>query len=120
MAIEQVFNAGFLFTQSIAAVAPQQQPGGGYEFLFTMVLVIVVLYFLMIRPQNKRAKEHNELISRLGQGDEVVMTGGMLGRIVKVSDQYLTVEIADGVEILVQRHHVGVVLPKDTIKTLKK
>ncbi len=120
MAIEQVLMNGFL-TEVMAAAAPAaSQQGGGMGFMFTMVLMIVVFYFLLIRPQNKKAKEHRELVGRLGKGDEVITGGGIVGKIIDVSDQYITVQIADGVDIIVQRHHVGVVLPKDTIKSLRK
>lgn len=119
MAIEQVIDAGFLVTQTMAQAAQPEQ-AGGLNLIVTFILMIVIMYFLLIRPQNKRAKEHRELISQLAQGDEVITTGGIVGRIVNVSEQYLMLEVADGVEILVQRHHVGVVLPKDTIKSLKK
>jgi preprotein translocase subunit YajC len=78
-----------------------------------------VLYFLMIRPQMKRAKEHKTLVEALQKGDEVVAAGGMLGRISKVSENYVTLEIADKVEVQIQRPAVQLVLPKGTIKNLQ-
>ena len=93
-------------------------PGGGYESLILIVLMFAVLYFLMIRPQMKRAKEHKTLIEALQKGDEVVATGGVLGRISKVSESYVTLEIADKVEVQVQRSAVQLVLPKGTIKNI--
>jgi preprotein translocase subunit YajC len=93
-------------------------PGGGYESLILIVLMFGVLYFLMIRPQMKRAKEHKTLIEALQKGDEVVAAGGMLGRISKVSENYVTLEIADKVEVQVQRPAVQLVLPKGTIKNI--
>ncbi len=90
--------------------------GGGMESIFLIVAMFAVLYFLMIRPQMKRAKEHKNLIDALQKGDEVVTAGGVLGRISKVGDAHLSVEIAPNVEIQVQRAAVQTVLPKGTIK----
>lgn len=87
-----------------------------------MLLILAmfgVLYFLMIRPQMKRAKEHKAMVDALQKGDEVVTSGGILGRISKVDAQYATVSIADNVEIQVQRQAIQVVLPKGTLKTIQ-
>ena len=99
------------------------QSGGSTEqqllgFL-PIVLMFVVLYFLMIRPQMKRAKEHKAMIEALQKGDEVVTSGGILGRISKVDAQYATVSIAENTEIVIQRHSIQVVLPKGTLKTIE-
>ena len=94
-------------------------PGGGE--MVNLVLIVVmfgVLYFLMIRPQMKRAKEHKTMIEALQKGDEVVTSGGVLGRITKVSENYVTVEVASNVEVQVQRPAVQLVLPKGTIKNI--
>jgi preprotein translocase subunit YajC len=93
--------------------------GGGIESLILIVLMFGVLYFLMIRPQMKRAKEHKTLIEALQKGDEVVAAGGMLGRISKINENYVTLEIADKVEVQVQRPSVQLVLPKGTIKNIQ-
>ena len=93
--------------------------GGGYESLILIVLMFAVLYFLMIRPQMKRAKEHKTMIEALQKGDEVVAAGGVLGRISKIGDTYVTLEIADKVEIQVQRPAVQLVLPKGTLKNIQ-
>jgi preprotein translocase subunit YajC len=90
--------------------------GGGMESIFLIVAMFAVLYFLMIRPQMKRAKEHKTMVEALQKGDEVVTAGGILGRISKVGDTHLTLEIAHNVEIQVQRSAVQTVLPKGTIK----
>ena len=92
--------------------------GGGFESFILIGLMFVVLYFLMIRPQMKRAKEHKTMIEALQKGDEVVTAGGLLGRISRISDSYVTLEIADKVEIQVQRPAVQLVLPKGTIKNI--
>jgi preprotein translocase subunit YajC len=91
---------------------------GGLMGLLPMILMFVVLWFLMIRPQMKKAKEHKALIEGLAKGDEVVTQGGIVGRIVKVGDSYATVEIAEGTEVVVQKPSIGLVLPKGTLKSL--
>ncbi|WP_238482457.1 preprotein translocase subunit YajC [Noviherbaspirillum aridicola] len=83
-----------------------------------IILMFVVLYFLMIRPQMKRQKEHKAMMEALAKGDEVVTAGGVLGKVSKVSDAYVTLEIADGTEIVVQKVAVTTLLPKGTIKSL--
>ena len=93
-------------------------PGGLMSFL-PIVLMFVLLYFLMIRPQMKRAKEQKAMIEALQKGDEVVTAGGLVGRITKLGEQYLTLEIAPNTEIVLQRSAVQVPLPKGTLKTLQ-
>jgi preprotein translocase subunit YajC len=93
-------------------------PTGGLMSLLPMILMFVVLWFLMVRPQMKKAKEHKALIAALAKGDEVVTQGGILGRIAKVGDTYVTVEIAAGTEVAVQKPSISLVLPKGTLKSL--
>ena len=83
-----------------------------------IVLMFVLLYFLMIRPQMKRAKETKAMIEALQKGDEVIAAGGMVGRVTKIADAYVTLEIAESIEIVVQRQAVQTVLPKGTLKSL--
>jgi preprotein translocase subunit YajC len=92
--------------------------GGGIESLVLIVLMFAVLYFLMIRPQMNRAKEHKNMIEALQKGDEVVAAGGVLGRISKLGENYVTLEVSDKVEIQIQRPAVQLVLPKGTIKNI--
>jgi len=84
--------------------------------MLPLVLMFVVLYFVMIRPQMKKQKEHRAMVDALAKGDEIVTTGGVLGKVSKMGDSYLGVEIANGVEVQVQRGAVIQVLPKGTIK----
>ncbi len=84
--------------------------------MLPLVLMFVVLYFVMIRPQMKKQKEHRAMVEALAKGDEVVTAGGLLGRVSKMGDNYIGVEIANGVEIQVQRSAVVQVLPKGSIK----
>ena len=80
--------------------------------------MIVIFYFLLWRPQSKRQKEHQNLISSLNKGDEIITNGGILGKITKVSDDFVTVEIADNVSVNIQKVSVSAVLPKGTIKAI--
>ncbi len=98
--------------------AASADPTGSLMQLLPMILMFVVLWFLMIRPQMKKAKEHKSLIAALSKGDEVVTQGGILGRIVKVDENYVTVEIAAGTEVIVQKPSIGLVLPKGSLKAL--
>ncbi|MGE0560028.1 MAG: preprotein translocase subunit YajC [Burkholderiales bacterium] len=93
--------------------------GGGIESILLILAMFAVLYFLMIRPQMKRAKEHKAMVDGLQKGDEVVTAGGMLGRISRLEDQYVTVAVAENVEIQLQRGAIQVVLPKGTLKTIQ-
>ena len=92
------------------------QPGGLMSFL-PLIVIFVIFYFLLIRPQMKRAKEHKKLVAELGNGDEVVTNGGLLGRITHVGESFVTVELAENVQIKVQKHAVASVMPKGTIKS---
>ena len=93
-------------------------PTGGLMQMLPMILMFVVLWFLMIRPQMKKAKEHKALLEALAKGDEVVTQGGLAGKITKVGEAYVTVEIAEGTEVVVQKPAIGLVLPKGTLKGL--
>jgi preprotein translocase subunit YajC len=84
-----------------------------------LILIFAVMYFLLIRPQAKRQKEHRKLIEALGKGDEVLTSGGMLGRVIELGDAFITLEIADGAQVLVQRVAVTTVLPKGTMRDLR-
>ncbi len=93
-------------------------PTGGFMQLLPMILMFVVLWFLMIRPQMKKAKEHKALLAGLAKGDEVVTQGGIVGKVTKVGEEYVTVEIAANTEVVVQKPSIGLVLPKGTLKSL--
>lgn len=92
--------------------------GGNLTSFLPIILMFVVLYFLMIRPQMKRQKEHRSMMDALAKGDEVVTVGGVLGKVTKVSEGYVNLEIADGTEVVVQKVAVTTLLPKGTIKAL--
>jgi preprotein translocase subunit YajC len=104
-----------------SAYAQAASTGGdpGFIGFLPIVLMFVLLYFFMIRPQMKRAKETKLMIEALQKGDEVITSGGVVGRITKMGDQYVTVEIAADTEIVVQRAAVQAPLPKGTIKSLQ-
>jgi preprotein translocase subunit YajC len=107
----------FLISDAVAqTAAPAPSAPSTISTLLLPVMLIVVFYFLLIRPQQKKQKEHRAMVEALVVGAEVVTGGGVLGKITEVGEQFLTIEIADGVNVKVQRHSIATVLPKDTIK----
>ncbi|MGF1546806.1 MAG: preprotein translocase subunit YajC [Thiotrichales bacterium] len=105
----------FFINDALAEGAPAPA-GAGYEFLIMMVVFFAIMYFLIIRPQAKRAKEHKALIEGLNKGDEIVTSGGLLGKIVEIDESFIMLQIATGVEIQIQRQSIGAVMPKGTFK----
>jgi preprotein translocase subunit YajC len=106
-------------SQAFAQAAPAAAAGSTESTLLSLLplaLMFVVLYFIMIRPQMKKQKEHKAMIDALAKGDDVVISGGVLGRVAKMGDTYMHVEVANGVEVQVQRGAVVQVLPKGTYK----
>ncbi len=107
-------------SSALAQTAPAAAAGGSLQDslmgMLPLVLMFVVLYFVMIRPQMKKQKEHRSMVDALAKGDEVVTAGGLLGRVSKMGESYLSVEISAGVEVQVQRSAVVQVLPKGSIK----
>jgi preprotein translocase subunit YajC len=109
----------FFISDAMAAVGSTASPQADGTFSLIMIAAIFVLfYFMLIRPQNKKAKEHRELISHLKKGDEIVTSGGMLAKVVNLDEQYIKVSLAEGVEISLQKGAVVAVLPKGTLKSL--
>jgi preprotein translocase subunit YajC len=107
------------YAQAAGATA---DPTGGLMGLMPIILMFIVLWFLMIRPQMKKAKEHQKMMGELQKGDEIVTQGGMAGRIVKVGENYVTLAVAEfkdsPVEVQIQKQAIGALLPKGTLKTL--
>jgi preprotein translocase subunit YajC len=106
----------------ISSAYAQSAPAGGdpgFIGFLPIILMFVLLYFLMIRPQMKRAKETKAMIEALQKGDEVITAGGVLGRITRISDAYISLEIAPNMEINVQKAAVQVLLPKGTLKSIQ-
>ena len=101
------------------AQAPAAGGDAGLMSFLPIILMFVLLYFLMIRPQMKRAKEHKQMVEALQKGDEVVTSGGVVGRISVMGEAYVSLEIAPSTEISVQRAAVQTLLPKGTMKSLK-
>jgi preprotein translocase subunit YajC len=106
----------FIGTALAQDTAPAGSPPSLINALFLPVMLIVVFYFLLIRPQQKKQKEHRAMVESLAVGSEVVTGGGVLGKVMEVGEQFVTVEIANGVNVKIQRHSIAAVLPKDTIK----
>jgi preprotein translocase subunit YajC len=100
-----------------SAYAQDGSQSGGLMSFLPLIIIFVIFYFLLIRPQMKKAKEHKKLVAELGNGDEVVTNGGLLGRITKVGESFITVELADNVQIKVQRHAISSIMPKGTIES---
>ena len=108
-----------LISNAYAQTAAASSLGGdGMQSILMMIAMVAAMYFLMIRPQMKKAKEHKNLLEALGKGDEVVTQGGIAGRITKVGDDFIAISIADNVEIQVQKPAITLVLPKGTLKNL--
>lgn len=105
------------FISDAMAAEPAAQGDPLTSFL-PLIVIFVIFYFLLIRPQSKKAKEHKQLIEALAKGDEVVTNGGILGKIAKVGDNFIALEVAEGVNVKVQRQAVATVMPKGTIKEL--
>lgn len=108
----------FVISDAMAQAAPAASSGPGLEGLILPVGLIIMLYFLMIRPQMKRQKEHKKLVESLAKGDEVQTEGGMLGRITDMGENFIKIEIAEGTEVKFRRQAVSAVMPKGTIKDL--
>jgi len=100
-----------------SAYAQDAAPQGGLLSFLPLIVIFVVFYFLLIRPQMKRAKEHKALVAALSVGDEVVTNGGLLGKVTHVGESFVTVELAENVKIKLQKHAVASVMPKGTIKS---
>lgn len=108
-----------LFIAEAHAQTAGQQPAGGEMFqIVFLVGLFVLFYFIAIRPQRKRQKEHAEMVSALNKGDEVVTTSGILGKINKLEDNFIVLQVADNVELKFQRSHINAVLPKGTLKSI--
>ena len=109
-----------MFISSAFAQTPAAAPGGdmlsSLSGMLPLVLMFVVLYFIMIRPQMKKQKEHRAMIDALAKGDEVVTAGGMLGKVTSLAEGFVTLQVANGVEVQMQRSSVVQVLPKGTLK----
>ncbi len=103
----------FISDAMAAADAPQ---GGGMQLVIMVALFFGIMYFMIIRPQSKKAKEHTALLDSISKGDEVVTSGGILGKVAKLGDNYIELTVSDTSTIKIQRHAIGSILPKGTIK----
>lgn len=110
----------FFISNAYAAAAPAAPAESPITGMLFFVGMIVIFYFLLIRPQQKRAKDHRKMVDAIGKGDEVVTNGGVLGKIIDVTEQYITLEIAEGVHIKLQRQAIATVLPKGSLKAAEK
>jgi len=106
------------YAQTAAAGAADPGIMGSLTTFAPIIIMFVVMYFIMIRPQQKRQKELKSMMDALAKGDEVITVGGVLGRVSKVTEGYVTIEVAAGTEIVVQKNAVTTLLPKGTLKAL--
>ena len=106
----------FLISTAHAQAAQPQQPDVFTGLVLPMVFLAVIFYFLIIRPQSKRAKEHKSMMSELAKGDEVATSGGLLGKVTKIGENFVEIEVADGVNVRVQKHAIANLMPKGTMK----
>jgi preprotein translocase subunit YajC len=107
----------FLIENAWAQGAAPGQPGGMINFVILMGLFFAIFYFMLIRPQSKRAKEHRAMLAALAAGDEVVTSGGILGRVTEIGENFITVEVAEGVRLKIQKGQVSGLMPKGTFKS---
>jgi len=109
----------FFIQDAYAAGAPATAPGDS-QFITIIIFVVLIAFFwlFLIRPQQKKQKEHQRMLAAISKGDEVVTSGGVLGRVKELGDQFLTLEVAKGVELHIQRQAVGAVMPKGTLKNV--
>ena len=105
------------FFISNAMAAGEAPEGGGLQLVFMVALFFGIMYFMIIRPQSKKAKEHASLLDSLSKGDEVVTNGGILGKIVKLGDNFVELKVSDSSNIKIQRHAIASVMPKGTMKS---
>ena len=106
----------FFISDAMAADAAPQ--GGGLQLIIMMAIFFGIMYFMIIRPQQKRAKEHKALIESITKGDEVVAAGGIIGKVTNVGDNFIEMNVSDNTSIKVQRQAVAQVMPKGTMKNL--
>ena len=109
----------FFISDAMAQTAGAAPAGGGFGSLIPLILIFVAMYFLLIRPQQKKMKAHQTMVGALAKGDEVTTNGGILGKIISLDDSFVTVEIAQNVTIKLQRGAIANIMPKGTIKSVK-
>ena len=119
--MEQVlsFFVSNAYADSMSALTGASQQGGGTSFILMFVVFFVFIYFAIWRPQSKRAKEQQNLLSSIAKGDEIVIAGGLLGKVAKLTDQYVVLTVANNVDIIIQKTSVVSVLPKGTLKSIE-
>lgn len=107
-----------IFPTAHAASAPASATDGGFSMIIMIVGFAAIFYFLVWRPQNQRLKEHRELLAQLKKGDEVITNGGLLGKVTKISDDFVEINISENVDITIQKSAITATLPKGTLKSI--
>lgn len=118
MSIFSLFGITDALAQTAPAAAHPAQQGSFLTLLPTLVVFVLIFYFLLIRPQSKRAKEHRKLIDSIAKEDEVVTTGGVAGKIVDINDSFIVIKVAKDTDVTFQKNAIAMVLPKGTLKSL--
>ena len=108
----------FFINDALAQSAGVESGGFDFTAILPLILMFGIFYFLLIRPQQKKSKEHKSLVAALKKGDEIITNGGLLAKVTDVGENFLTCEIGDKIEVKIQSHAVSTVLPKGTIKAL--
>lgn len=119
--MEQLLNffVSNAYAESAGPFSGSGAQGGGFSFVIMFAVFFLFIYFFIWRPQNKRAKEQQNLLDSLAKGDEVITAGGLLGRINKISGQYITLSVANNVDMVMQKSSIVSVMPKGTLKTIE-
>ena len=110
----------FFISDAMAEAGQAGEGGGPLQLIIMIGIFFAIMYFMIIRPQSKKAKEHNELLDNLRKGDEIATASGILGKVQKIDENFIQLKIASGIIITVQRHAVGSVMPKGTLKNFEK
>ena len=119
--LNRLMIASLLLVSSSSVFAADKAAAQGPGLASNLLLLggfLFIFYFMLIRPQTKRAKEHQNLVNNIAQDDEVVISGGILGKVTKVTEQFITVSIANGTEVIVQKQSISASLPKGTLKSI--
>lgn len=106
----------FLISEAHAQAAPQQ-PDMFAGLFIPMIFLAVVFYFLIIRPQSKRSKEHKSMLTELSKGDEVATNGGLIGKVVRIGENFIEIEVANNTNVRIQKHAIASLMPKGTMKS---
>ena len=116
--MKKLLFLSLVLSTSSAWAEASPQPSNSSSSLIMIVVMILFFYMFMIRPQNKKAKEHRDLMNKIGKGDEVMTASGLIGQVIRTSEQFVVLNLAEGVEVKLQKNAIATTLPKGTIKSI--